>query len=47
MTDFPVFDGHNDLILRLLRGEVDATGGAAELGEAGEIGGDPEGEGTA
>jgi len=24
MTDFPVFDGHNDLILRLLRGDVTA-----------------------
>jgi len=36
-----------EAVRRLLRGEVDATGGAAELGEAGEIGGDPEGEGTA
>ncbi|MEI4232410.1 dipeptidase [Roseovarius sp. D22-M7] len=31
MTDFPVFDGHNDLILRLLRGEVTAAGVAAGL----------------
>lgn len=31
MTDFPVFDGHNDLILRLLRGEATARGVAAGL----------------
>ena len=31
MTDFPVFDGHNDLILRLLRGDVTAEGVAAGL----------------
>ncbi|WP_439124666.1 dipeptidase [Marivita sp.] len=31
MTDFPVFDGHNDLILRLLRGDVTADAVAAGL----------------
>ncbi|MGX0876533.1 membrane dipeptidase [Roseovarius sp. MBR-154] len=31
MTDFPVFDGHNDLILRLLRGDVTAEGVASGL----------------
>lgn len=31
MTDFPVFDGHNDLILRLLRGDVTAGDVAAGL----------------
>jgi hypothetical protein len=31
MTDFPVFDGHNDLTLRLLRGEVTAKDVAAGL----------------
>ena len=31
MTDFPVFDGHNDLILRLLKGDVTAEGVAAGL----------------
>ncbi len=24
MTNFPVFDGHNDLVLRLLKGDVTA-----------------------
>ena len=31
MTRFPVFDGHNDLVLRLLRGKVTAGGVAAGL----------------
>ncbi|TDE38486.1 dipeptidase [Antarcticimicrobium sediminis] len=31
MTDFPVFDGHNDLILRLLNGAVTAEGVASGL----------------
>lgn len=31
MTDFPVFDGHNDLILRLLRNDVSAEQVAAGL----------------
>ena len=31
MADFPVFDGHNDLILRLLRGDVTAKGVADGL----------------
>lgn len=31
MTDFPVFDGHNDLVLRLLRGDVTAKGVAEGL----------------
>jgi membrane dipeptidase len=31
MTTFPVFDGHNDLVLRLLRGDVTAEGVAAGL----------------
>lgn len=31
MPDFPVFDGHNDLILRLLRGEVTADAVASGL----------------
>ena len=31
MTDFPVFDGHNDLILRLLRGDVTAEAVASGL----------------
>jgi len=31
MTDFPVFDGHNDLVLRMLRGDVTANGVADGL----------------
>ncbi|KUF09933.1 dipeptidase [Pseudoponticoccus marisrubri] len=31
MTAFPVFDGHNDLVLRLLRGDVSADGVAKGL----------------
>lgn len=31
MTDFPVFDGHNDLVLRLLRGDVTAEAVASGL----------------
>lgn len=31
MTDLPVFDGHNDLVLRVLRGDVSAEGVAAGL----------------
>ncbi len=31
MTNFPVFDGHNDLVLRLLRGDVTAQGVAEGL----------------
>lgn len=31
MTDFPVFDGHNDLVLRLLRGAATADGVASGL----------------
>lgn len=31
MTDFPIFDGHNDLVLRLLRGDVTAEQVAAGL----------------
>ncbi|SDY63701.1 dipeptidase [Citreimonas salinaria] len=31
MTEFPVFDGHNDLVLRLLRGDVTAEGVASGL----------------
>lgn len=31
MTAFPVFDGHNDLVLRLLRGDVTAQGVAEGL----------------
>lgn len=31
MTDFPVFDGHNDLVLRLLLGDVSADGVASGL----------------
>ncbi len=33
MTDFPVFDGHNDLILRLLKGDVTADGVALGLAD--------------
>lgn len=33
MTDFPVFDGHNDLLLRLLRGEVTADAVASGLSD--------------
>lgn len=33
MTDFPVFDGHNDLILRLLRGDVTADAVASGLSD--------------
>lgn len=31
MTSFPIFDGHNDLILRLLKGDVSAEGVALGL----------------
>lgn len=31
MTQFPIFDGHNDLLLRLLRGDVTAEGVASGL----------------
>jgi len=31
MSDFPVFDGHNDLVLRLLRGDVSADAVASGL----------------
>lgn len=31
MTEFPVFDGHNDLLLRLLRGDVSADAVASGL----------------
>jgi membrane dipeptidase len=31
MNDYPIFDGHNDLVLRLLRGDVTAEGVAAGL----------------
>ncbi|MFX0543532.1 dipeptidase [Roseovarius sp. S4756] len=31
MTEFPVFDGHNDLVLRLLNGDITASGVASGL----------------